>query len=408
MMMPESHVAEVAGGEHEMPPESNLGQDVGSNFYQEMEDIDIMDTDEDELQRLLEVEFEDRTGSDNGEFVPHDEQKTRRLIKKRKYHRHSQSQIQEMEAFFRECPHPDDKQRKELSRAIGLDPLQIKFWFQNKRTQVKTQNERNENSHLRAENMRLSTENAIMKEVLSHELCTNCGNSMELGQLAFEGNDLRVENAKLRDEIERISSIAAKYAEKQPMISHQHSSAAIDGGVGIEKPVIIELAVAAMEEIVGMAQLCEPLWMSRFDQPLEILNEGIYIQNFSKGLGEKLTGFKTEATRETAVVPLNAVNIIEMLMDANQWMAFFPSIVSRAATLDVLSNGAAETFNGALQVMSAMFQMATPLVPSREGLFIRYCKQHAEKTWAVVDVSIDGLRPNSSLDLEKKAIWLFD
>lgn len=49
--------------------------------------------------------------------------------------------------------------------------------------------------------MRLSTENTIMKEVLSHGLCTNCGNSMELGQLAFEGNDLRVENAKLRDEV---------------------------------------------------------------------------------------------------------------------------------------------------------------------------------------------------------------
>lgn len=74
-------------------------QDVGSNFYPEMEDIDIMDTDEDELQRLLEVEFEDRTGSDNGEFVPDDEQNTRRLIKKRKYHRHTQSQIQEMEAW---------------------------------------------------------------------------------------------------------------------------------------------------------------------------------------------------------------------------------------------------------------------------------------------------------------------
>lgn len=39
--------------------------------------------------------------------------------------------------FFKECPHPDDKQRKELSRQLGLDPLQIKFWFQNKRTQNK-------------------------------------------------------------------------------------------------------------------------------------------------------------------------------------------------------------------------------------------------------------------------------
>jgi hypothetical protein len=39
--------------------------------------------------------------------------------------------------FFKEYPHPDDKQRKELSRELGLEPLQVKFWFQNKRTQMK-------------------------------------------------------------------------------------------------------------------------------------------------------------------------------------------------------------------------------------------------------------------------------
>ena len=40
-------------------------------------------------------------------------------------------------SFFKQCPHPDDKQRKELSRDLGLEPLQVKFWFQNKRTQMK-------------------------------------------------------------------------------------------------------------------------------------------------------------------------------------------------------------------------------------------------------------------------------
>ena len=42
-----------------------------------------------------------------------------------------------MASLFKECPHPDDKQRKELSRELGLVPLQVKFWFQNKRTQMK-------------------------------------------------------------------------------------------------------------------------------------------------------------------------------------------------------------------------------------------------------------------------------
>jgi Homeodomain len=39
--------------------------------------------------------------------------------------------------MFKECPHPDEKQRMQLSREVGLDPRQIKFWFQNRRTQLK-------------------------------------------------------------------------------------------------------------------------------------------------------------------------------------------------------------------------------------------------------------------------------
>ena len=40
-------------------------------------------------------------------------------------------------SFFKECPHPDEKQRQELGRALKLSPRQVKFWFQNRRTQMK-------------------------------------------------------------------------------------------------------------------------------------------------------------------------------------------------------------------------------------------------------------------------------
>lgn len=42
--------------------------------------------------------------------------------------------------MFKECPHPDEKQRLQLSRELGLAPRQIKFWFQNRRTQMKVSN----------------------------------------------------------------------------------------------------------------------------------------------------------------------------------------------------------------------------------------------------------------------------
>ena len=47
--------------------------------------------------------------------------------------------------------------------------------------------------------------------------------------------------------------------------------------------------------------------------------------------------------------------------------------------------------------MTAEFQVPSPLVPTRESYYVRYCKQHADGTWAVVDVSLDNLRPSPAV-----------
>ncbi|BFG37679.1 hypothetical protein CerSpe_239530 [Prunus speciosa] len=103
-------------------------------------------TSENDIARIRDDDFDSATKSS-------DDQDPRT---KKKRHRHTQHQIQEMEAFFKECPHPDDKKRKELSRELGLEPLQVKYWFQNKRSQMKTQRELHENTQLRNENEKLS------------------------------------------------------------------------------------------------------------------------------------------------------------------------------------------------------------------------------------------------------------
>lgn len=45
--------------------------------------------------------------------------------------------------------------------------------------------------------------------------------------------------------------------------------------------------------------------------------------------------------------------------------------------------------------MTAEFQVPSPIVPTRENYFVRYCKQHADGMWAVVDVSLDSLQPGA-------------
>ena len=54
---------------------------------------------EDEMARIRDDEFESKSGSDNMEAASDDDQDpNQRPTKKKRYHRHTQHQIQEMEA----------------------------------------------------------------------------------------------------------------------------------------------------------------------------------------------------------------------------------------------------------------------------------------------------------------------
>ncbi|KAJ0454377.1 putative transcription factor & lipid binding HD-SAD family [Helianthus annuus] len=381
-------------------------------------------TPENNLDMLRDEDHDSNMEAPSGD----DQDPNQRRNKKKRYHRHTQHQIQELEAFFKECPHPDDKQRKDLGRRLSLEPLQVKFWFQNKRTQMKAQHERYDNTQLRNENEKLRAENMRLKEVLANVACPNCGGPAAIGEMSYDEQQLRVENTRLREEIDRLSGIAAKYVGR-PMLTYPDASShgpsrTLDlpmsasfnpqqGMVGetfgandhqllqsmagpTEKPVIIELAIAAMEELIRMAQVGEPLWVPVSDESSQVtLNEEEYQRSFPRGIGPKPMGLKSEASRESTVVIMNHIALVEVLMDANQWSNVFCGIVSRAMTLEVLSTGVAGSYNGAMQVMVAEYQVPSPLIATRENYFVRYCKQLDDGTWVVVDVSLDNLRSSS-------------
>lgn len=155
-------------------------------------------------------------------------------------------------------------------------------------------------------------------------------------------------------QIDRISGIAAKYVGKPlsslpHLSSHLHSRSAdlgasnfgnqsgfvgemdrsgdllrsVSGPTEADKPMIVELAVAAMEELIRMAQSGEPLWVPG-DNSTDVLNEDEYLRTFPRGIGPKPLGLRSEASRESAVVIMNHVNLVEILMDVVGF--FFPQV----------------------------------------------------------------------------------
>lgn len=66
---------------------------------------------------------------------------------------------------------------------------------------LQTQHERSENSQLRAENEKLRADNMRYREALSNASCPNCGGPTAIGEMSFDEHHLRLENARLREEV---------------------------------------------------------------------------------------------------------------------------------------------------------------------------------------------------------------
>uniref|UniRef100_A0A7N0SZF3 Uncharacterized protein n=1 Tax=Kalanchoe fedtschenkoi TaxID=63787 RepID=A0A7N0SZF3_KALFE len=401
-------------------------------------------------RRSREEEHESRSGSDNMDGGSADDLDAADINpskkKKKRYHRHTPQQIQELEALFKECPHPDEKQRLQLSKRLNLETRQVKFWFQNRRTQMKTQIERHENSMLRSENDKLRAENMSLREAMRNPMCVHCGGPAIIGESSLEEQHLRLENARLRDELERVCGLASKFLG-QPVsalgnghmlqmcsnlelgVGNNNCNGGLStslpfgpdfgadmfsssGAVAVnrsainnynatgmdktpERSVLLEVALAAMDELIKLAQTDEPLWIKGSEGGREILNREEYKRTFTPCMGMKPNGYVTEASRETGVVIINSLALVETLMDSNRWAEMFPGMIARAATIEVISNGMGGTRNGSLQLMHTELQVLSPLVPVREVTFLRFCKQHAEGVWAVVDVSIESVRNSS-------------
>ncbi|CAL9082162.1 unnamed protein product [Musa acuminata var. zebrina] len=305
---------------------------------------------------------------------------------------------------------------------------------------MKTQIERHENSILRQENDKLRAENMAIREAARNPVCNSCGGPAMLADISMEEQQLRIENARLKEELDRVCALAGKFLGKsisslsEPISPSMRSSVLelgvgnngflgfgsvaptisavpdflpgidnplgknMDALLGSERSMHLELALVAMEELVNMAQMEEPLWVPSSDGGTETLNHEQYLRTFRRisGTGMPPVGYASEASRHKGVVIINSLALVETLMDARRWADMFPCIIAKATTMEVISGGVGGTRDGALQLMHAELQVLSPLVAVREVYFLRFCKQHAEGVWAVVDVSVDSIRASLS------------
>ncbi|KAJ1281229.1 hypothetical protein BS78_04G291400 [Paspalum vaginatum] len=351
--------------------------------------------------------------------------------RKKRYHRHTPRQIQQLEAMFKECPHPDENQRMQLSRELGLEPRQIKFWFQNRRTQMKAQHERQDNCFLRAENDKIRCENIAMREALRSVICPTCGGP-PVADDYYDEQRLRMENARLKEELDRVSSLTSKYLGRPvtqlPPVQPLSMSSSLDlsvGGLGsagalgpsldldllsggssgyppfhqhlptavseMERPMMAEMATRAMDELIRMAQAGEHLWVRTGGGPdaREVLNVDTYDGIFAKpGSSFRCPDVHVEGSRDSGLVFMTAVGLVDVFMDSSKWMEFFPAIVSKARTIDVLVNGMPGR-SESLVLMHEELHVTSPVVPTREFCFLRYCRQVEHGLWAIADISVD-------------------
>ncbi|KAL0446463.1 UNVERIFIED_CONTAM: Homeobox-leucine zipper protein ROC3 [Sesamum latifolium] len=352
------------------------------------------------MAKSKEELMESGSGSEHIEGFSGNEQEAEQQpqAKKKRYHRHTTRQIQEMEALFKECPHPDDKQRLKLSQELGLKPRQVKFWFQNRRTQMKAQQDRQDNVVLRAENESLKNENYRLQATLRNIVCPNCGGPSMLGEMGYDEQQLRIENARLKEELERMCCLVSQYTGR-PMpgmgpppllptsldldvssyprkfeqdhmtncppdhmipLPFMPENSQFPGNALIleeEKPLALDLAVSSMDELVKMCHTAEPLWVPAADTGKQVLNLEEYARMFSwsANLKQHSPQFRTEATRHTAVVIMNSITLVDAFLDANKWMELFPCIISRAKTLQVVHSEVSGHANGSLHLKFRFF-----------------------------------------------------
>ena len=127
--------------------------------------------------------------------------------------------------------------------------------------------------------------------------------------------------------------------------------------VGVPVEEVSGIVRRAKDEFLFMATAGYPLWiLSSTDSNAfhpENLNYLEYLRMSQRG--GVAPYFQSEASRHSATIRVSPITIVQTLMDVDQWLHIFCSMVTNAQILEILSPGEEESYKERTQVMSAEF-----------------------------------------------------
>ncbi|KAK9732953.1 hypothetical protein RND81_04G033900 [Saponaria officinalis] len=317
-------------------------------------------------------------------------------------HRHTSHQIERLEEFFKHCAHPNEKQRRQLGTELGMEPRQIKFWFQNKRTQTKVQNERADNDALRRENDRIRSENAFFVKALKGRMCRRCGGAPITKEETID--ELQQENNALVCQYVRRAYVVTKHMGRlvsgptfnRPGTITTGLASETDSLMGnispenigladqmkanpeLEKLLMAEIAPSAMNELIKLLGVDQHLLIK---SPVEEEHVLDHDGGFSKH------NRRMESSKDFGVIAMDARSLVDLYLDPDKWVDFFPTVFSDVKKISVERAGLQENRSDSLQMIHEQMFVLSPVVQQREFCLLRYCQKIKSGTWVIVDVS---------------------
>ncbi|KAK9937089.1 hypothetical protein M0R45_013906 [Rubus argutus] len=299
-----------------------------------------------------------------------------------KNQRYSHVQIKALESFLAVHPTPTYEQKFLLSQQIGLTMKKINKWILRHKAPVIQSDEQliaeliSRNEELLKEIEELKMQNRILINALQAGNCPQCGGPVpppdvqqqpRVGVNPPQPEFLEVSSddsidqellwGDIRDYMPTSTERSLMLLPSEDLPGPAHDL------VGVPAEEVSSIVRRAKDELIFMATAGYPLWIASDSNAFhpETLNFGEYLRMSQRGIPAPF--FQSEASRDTATIRASPITIVQTLMEVDQWLHIFCSMVTER-----------------------------PDPGAREAQFVRYSHQQLDGSWIIVDVSVDELR----------------